>query len=162
MLTKQKNANKMERVVLALGTGLGAGYVPIFPGTAGTLWGVLIYAIIYSLTSTIWWHLSVAAALIFLGVWVSGKCEKILRRKDHNSIVIDEIGGYLVAMLGFPLSPIFLFSGFVFFRLFDMAKPFYIHRLYKLPGGWGVVFDDVAAGILTNIFIRLMISMFGW
>ncbi|MBE0478237.1 phosphatidylglycerophosphatase A [Candidatus Aerophobetes bacterium] len=152
----------MKRVFLAIGTGFGAGYVPFFPGTAGTLWGVLIYILISSATPIIWWHLFVAIFVIFLGVWVSGECEKILKDKDHRFIVIDEIGGFLIAMLGLPVSPLFLVSGFIFFRLFDMIKPFYINKLQKLPGGWGVVLDDAAAGLLANIFIRVVISMFGW
>ena len=149
----------MKKIILAIGTGLGVGYFPFFPGTVGSLWGVLIYLLVGLFTISIWWHLSIAIGVILLGVWVSKKCEKILGKKDHPSIVIDEIAGFLVCMIGIPFSPIFLILGFVLFRLFDIVKPFHIDKLQNLPGGWGIVTDDLAAGLLANLFLRALISM---
>jgi len=60
----------MKKVILAIGTGLGAGYFPFFPGTVGSLWGVLIYLLLRLFTINIWWHLSVAIGVLLLGVWV--------------------------------------------------------------------------------------------
>lgn len=152
----------MRRVVLALGTGLGVGYVPFCPGTAGTLWGVLIYILVWPAVSNLLWHLIIAVFVLFLGVWVGGKCEKTLKDKDHRFIVIDEVGGFLFTVAGFPFSPTFLVFGFILFRLFDIIKPFHMGRLQNLPGGWGVVLDDVAAGLLANVLLRVLISMAGW
>jgi len=151
----------MKKIVLAIGTGFGAGYIPFFPGTVGTLWGVLICILLWWVAS-FWWQLGIVIFFIFLGVWIGGECEKIFKNKDHHFIVIDEIEGFLVSMIGFPLSPLFLFLGFIFFRLFDIIKPFKIDKLQNLPGGWGIALDDVAAGILANILLRVIISMAGW
>ena len=152
----------MKKVVLALGTGLGAGYVPLCPGTVGALWGVVIYLLVRSATPNFWWHLSITLGVLIAGVWISGVCEKILGGKDHRRIVIDEVGGFLVGMIALPFSPFFLVVGFLLFRLFDIIKPFRIRRLQSLPGGLGIVADDVAAGLLTNLFLRIIIGMVGW
>ena len=152
----------MRKVILAIGTGLGAGYVPLFPGTVGSGWGVVIYLLILLTSPDLLWRCIITLLVLIAGVWVSGKCEKILKTKDHQSIVIDEAGGFLVSMIGIPFSPLFLFLGFVFFRLFDITKPFHIDKLQRLNGGWGIVADDVAAGLLANLFLHILISMTGW
>lgn len=152
----------MRKIVLAIGTGLGAGYLPLCPGTAGTLWGVFIYLLVWPAVGGLWWHLGVALFVLGLAVWMGGKCEMIFKHRDHQFIVIDEIGGFLTAMVGLPFSPFFLVLGFLFFRLFDIVKPFKINKLQSLPGGWGITLDDVAAGLLANFLIRVMISMAGW
>lgn len=152
----------MRKLLLAIGTGLGAGYIPYCPGTVGTLWGVLIYIVLSAITFNLWWHIAVTLGVILLGMWISGRCERILKDRDHSSIVIDEIGGYLVAMIGISFSVPFLVLGFLLFRLLDIAKPFRIEKLQNYSGGWAVVLDDVAAGVLANILLRIMISMLGW
>jgi len=152
----------MKKIILAIGTGLGAGYIPFFPGTVGTLWGVVIYLLFQAITDNLMWYTAITLCILIIGVWTSGKCEVILKDKDHRSIVIDEIGGFLVGMIGISFSPFSLFLGFVFFRLFDITKPFYIYKLQNLPAGWGIVADDLAAGALANIFLRIIFSMFNW
>lgn len=152
----------MKKVILAIGTGLGAGYLPLCPGTLGTLWGVVIYGWIGILTTNLLWSIAVALGILFLGVWIGGECELFLKKKDHPAIVIDEVGGFLVGMIGIPLSLSFLALGFILFRVFDIVKPFRIDKLHRLPAGWGIVTDDLAAGVLTNLFLRILISMFGW
>jgi len=152
----------VKKVILALGTGLGVGYFPFCPGTVGSLWGVVIYLLIWLVTSSLWWQFVITVFILMAGVWICGRCEKVLKNKDHRSIVIDEVGGFLVSLIGFSFSIFFLFLGFIFFRLFDIIKPFRIDRLQHLPGGWGIVADDVAAGLLANLFLRILISMAGW
>ncbi len=152
----------MKKVILAIGTGLGVGYSPFIPGTIGSLWGVILYLLIWAVFPG---FLSQAAVLIIIlgaGIWISGKCEEYLKVKDSSRIVIDEVGGFLMSMLFFPFSWRFLIIGFILFRLFDMIKPFKIDRIGKLPKGWGVMLDDLGAGVLANLVLWVIISMMGW
>ena len=152
----------MKKIVLALGTGLGAGYSPFIPGTIGSLWGVILYLLIWAISPN---FLSQAVVLIIIfgmGIWISGKCEEYLKVKDHHCIVIDEVAGFLVSVFFFPFSFRFLIIGFILFRLFDIAKPFKIDKIGKLPKGWGIMLDDLAAGVLANIVLRVIASMAGW
>ncbi len=93
---------------------------------------------------------------LFVSVAVSEAAEGILGEKDDQRIVIDEWAGYLFAIALLPPSRLFLVGAFVLFRLMDTFKPLFIKRLAKLPGGWGVVMDDVAAGILTNAILHFL------
>jgi len=152
----------MKKIVLALGTGLGVGYSPFIPGTIGSLWGVILYLLIWRVSPN---FLSQAVVLIIIfgaGIWISGKCEEYLKVKDHPRIIIDEVAGFLVSMLFFPFFFRFLILGFILFRLFDIAKPFKINKIGKLPKGWGIMLDDLAAGALANIVLRVIASMAGW
>ena len=97
-----------------------------------------------------------------LAIWISGTGEEYLGKKDSSAIVIDEMGGFLVAMFLVPFSLRILMLGFILFRAFDILKPFRIDRIQSLPRGWGVVGDDLAAGILTNVLLHVSRSMFGW
>jgi len=152
----------MRKLTILLGTGFGAGYSPLAPGTMGTLVGVIFYLILKRALSH---PLSYGMALVFLnlaGVWISGKCERYLGQKDSRVIVIDEISGFLIAMFGLPLSFRFILLGFLVFRIFDILKPFKMEKIQKLPGGWGIMGDDIAAGALSGILIHISCSMFGW
>ncbi len=152
----------MKKLITILGTGLGVGYTPFVPGTVGTLLGVILYLILIKIFP---FYLSYLIAIIVfwgLGVWISGKCENYLGRKDDQVIVIDEIAGFLITMFLIPFSFRFILLGFIFFRAFDILKPFKIEKIQKLPGGWGIMGDDLAAGILSNIMLYVSISMFGW
>jgi len=145
-----------------LGTGLGAGYTPFVPGTAGTIEGVLFYLIFRKIFPH---PLSYALFLVVfnvMGVWVSGRCESYFKKRDASLIVIDEIGGFLVTMFTFPFSLRFILLGFILFRVFDIAKPFRIEKIQKLPSGWGIMGDDIAAGILANIMLHIIQIMVGW
>jgi len=96
-----------------------------------------------------------------VSVAVSDKAEEILARKDDQRIVIDEWMGYLVSVALLPKTLVFWIAAFVLFRAVDIWKPLGIDRLARLPGGWGVVMDDVAAGILVNVCLRTMMSLRG-
>jgi phosphatidylglycerophosphatase A len=130
-----------KEIVVALATGLYAGYIPIAPGTFGTL-----VAIPFSFFLAVLGPLEAIVFLaIFFGVavWIAGEAEKIFQTKDSGLIVIDEMAGLLVTLYGIPLNVTSLAAGFLLFRLFDITKPFPIRRLETiLPGGWGVVGDE--------------------
>jgi len=150
----------MRHIILVLATWFGAGFSPVAPGTAGTLAAVPLFCLWMVLPPLIY-GVSLAA-FAFLACWVSGRAEEILRGKDSSRIVIDEVVGFLVTMAYVPATWMHLLLGFVLFRVFDVAKPFPIRTLERhVPGGWGVVVDDVLAGIYAQAALRLLTSVVG-
>ena len=148
--------NKRLKIVLFLATGGYLGHVPIEPGTFGSLPGLLIcigisgislgYAILFTL------------ALASVAIVIAQQARKLIGGKDPSSIVIDEIAGMTVTLLGIPLTPFALVFGFLVFRVFDILKPFPIRHLdQKVPGGAGIVLDDVMAGVYGNLLIRVIL-----
>ena len=143
----------MERARLLFLTGLGAGYSPWAPGTVGTVVGLVLYLIFLHRFS--WFlYLCFTLILLFLGVWASNDGQRLFQEEDSPHIVIDEIVGYLITMWGirFGFWPVVL--GFILFRVWDIWKPF--SGLEEIPGGWGVMLDDVVAGVLANIMLRII------
>ena len=139
--------------MVLVATGCYAGYAPIASGTFGTL---LAIPLCYLLS-----RVSPVHAILFLAlftgfaVWMSGEAEKVFKKKDSGLIVIDEMAGFLVTLFLIPWNVKSVIIGFFLFRLFDIVKPFPIRRVEtKLPGGWGVVGDDVFAGIYANVILR--------
>jgi len=142
-----------EDAVMFLATGFYIGNIPFAPGTFGSLIGLpLSFALAgISLTPAM---LCILFFIIF-AVCIADAAEKILKKNDPGCIVIDEIAGMMVTLIGLPVSPITLVSGFIIFRILDILKPFPIRNLDKrIPGGLGVVADDVAAGIIANLLLR--------
>jgi len=138
-----------EKIIKLLAAGFGSGLAPFAPGTIGTLVGIPICLVCLPLT----WPLRflVVVVLSALAIFISGRAEMIYQKKDDQRIVIDEIAGFQVAMLPVAITGLHLCVAFIFFRIFDIWKPFPIRNLQQLPGGWGVVIDDVAAGIYTGV-----------
>jgi phosphatidylglycerophosphatase A len=95
-----------------------------------------------------------------LSIYIGEQAEKIYQKKDDQRIVIDEIVGLQITMLPIAINILNLCAAFALFRVFDIWKPFPIKNLQKLPGGWGVVIDDVAAGIYAAIVLWLLIFLF--
>lgn len=93
---------------------------------------------------------------VIVGVWVSNRLEAIWG-KDSNKIVIDEVAGMSCTLLFVPHQWQFAIIGLAAFRFFDIVKPLYIRKAEKLPGGWGVMADDVAAGICANLLVQLVV-----
>lgn len=140
-------------VILFIAQGAYAGRSPIAPGTAGTVIGVFLYLGMKGLAPEK--YFAVCLLVILAGIWAAGQAEIILRRTDSASIVIDEIAGYLVAMFMVPSGWIFIVCGFLFFRVFDIMKPWPLRLLQELHGGPGVMLDDIGAGVYTNIVLQL-------
>ncbi len=146
-----------ERFIRITATGLGSGLSPLAPGTAGTLVGVLVY-MVFSPFPWPLYLLSVVAFSLF-AVYVSREAERIYNEKDPPRIVIDEIAGLLVTMFLVEPTLLHVFCGFILFRAFDIIKPFPIRLCeQKFPGGYGVVADDIVAGVYANIILLLLVG----
>lgn len=141
-------------------TVLGAGYSPFAPGTMGALVGILILFFIKWLQPELqyftWGLLVVTIIFTLLGVWSSNELEAEWG-KDPSKIVVDELVGVWIAVLWIPAETHWLILGFFLFRFFDILKPLGIRRLEKLKGGWGVMIDDVGAGIYANIVLQVIV-----
>ena len=136
-----------------MATGFGAGYSPVAPGTVGTLVAIPLFILLSR-----WGVSGVLTGLIVmtaLGAFLASKMEQMTGTKDPGSVVIDEITGYLVTMLGSNPDPLYILAGFLLFRLFDILKPPPIRRIEKaVPGGAGIMLDDVLAGVYANACIQ--------
>jgi phosphatidylglycerophosphatase A len=144
----------LDRFFLFLAAGFGAGYSPIAPGTAGTLVAIPIYFFLSFIPSPLY-ELTIIT-FFFLSSWISEKAQREWGRRDHPRIVIDEIVGFLITMLWLPKTTLFIILGFFVFRFFDIVKPPPIRLLERVKGGYGVVLDDVAAGIYSNIVLQII------
>jgi phosphatidylglycerophosphatase A len=145
----------MNYFISLLATGFGVGYSPVAPGTLGTLIAIPVYYFLSAIPSPIYGITLIG--FFFLSVWISENAEIFFGKKDDQRIVIDEMMGFLITMLWVPKTILFVTIGFFLFRLFDILKPFPIRRLEKrLKGGYGVVLDDVMAGVYANIILHLV------
>ncbi len=147
--------NKFTReVVLFLAQGAYSGRAPVAPGTAGTAVGVLAYLWMRRLSPAA--YVPFCLLVVLIGMWIADQAEDLLGRKDHPSIVIDEVAGYLVSMTMLPGTWSFIIAAFVLFRFFDIIKPYPLKRLQNLRGGVGVMTDDIGAGVYTNLVLRIV------
>jgi phosphatidylglycerophosphatase A len=149
-----------DKFIKVVATGFGSGFAPFAPGTAGTIVAIPVYLIFSPLSWPL--YLLSALAMTFLAVYVSQEAEKVFHKKDASQIVIDEIAGFLWTMVLVSPTLLHVLLGFILFRVFDIVKPFPARLCEeRLPGGYGVVFDDVVAGIYANIVLLCLIAFFG-
>ena len=100
--------------------------------------------------------LIVAVIVVFAGTWVASKTERDWG-KDSSRVVIDEVAGMCVTLLFVPVKFWYVVAGLILFRFFDIVKPLLIRKTESLPGGWGVMADDVVAGIYSNLLLQLVL-----
>ena len=150
----------MTRLETTLATWFGSGYSPFASGTAGTLASV-------PLVLLLWWigsvplHAAAIVAVTALGLWASRGAEAHWGRKDPGQVVIDETAGYLVATILVPHTAVALALSFLLFRAFDVVKPFPAGRSQALPGAWGIMADDLFAGIYSNLALQALLWLWG-
>ena len=137
-----------------IGTGFGAGFAPVAPGTAGSLLALIIYYF-FPLNSSIW--IIIICLTFIFGVISASAIERYMEKEDPGLVVIDEMIGQWIALLFLPVNYFTLGGAFLLFRLFDIFKPFPINQSQKLKAGWGIMIDDVIAGIYANIIVQLII-----
>jgi phosphatidylglycerophosphatase A len=149
----------LKKITIAISTGLGTGYSPVAPGTAGSALGLVI-AFLYARADGHGifegaGYLALMATLFVVGVWTAGNAEVIFGQKDSGKIVIDEVVGMLLTLYLLPASLFYLITGFFAFRLFDIVKPFPARRIdRRVEGGLGVMLDDVFAAIYANLCLH--------
>lgn len=149
----------VKKIILFIATGGGVGYLPKAPGTWGSVVGLLLYIPLSYLTRTS--YMVTLVGLIFIAAWVSTVAEALFNKSDSQKIVIDEVVGILVTLALVTYSWKVMILGFLFFRLFDIWKPFPIRLMQdKIPRGWGVVLDDVMAGVYANILLQILCIYF--
>lgn len=150
---QETNRNPLiDRLSVALGTGFGIGFAPFAPGTFGSLlgpplvWGVLQAGLPVAVV------LAIAAVFIAVGIPVCTAASAALGKHDPGQVVYDEIAAFWIVFLPHivfakPIGWLAAIAGFAFFRVFDIAKPWPVNRLEKLPDGLGIMADDLAAGV---------------
>jgi phosphatidylglycerophosphatase A len=151
-VTTKMSVEKGPTLAVWIASVAGAGYFPVAPGTVGSAVSVGMVAALdaLSLTNTERNTLLILAALVIflIGAWAAGQSEKYFEQTDPRHVVIDEVVGQMVAFLMVPhASWKMLLAGFLLFRVFDVTKPFPAGRAERLPGGWGIMVDDVIAGV---------------
>ncbi len=154
-MTNQAEQASAAPPVLAtiLATGFGSGYSPFAPGTAGTIVAIPIAML---MPGGFFAQALFLAVVIKLAVWSADAAAPAFGLKDPGQIVVDEIAGYLLAVAMLPAGWPLWVAGFVAFRLFDILKPPPCRRLEALPGGIGIVADDLMAGLYANLSLRIL------
>ena len=159
-LSKPVFSSLYKDPVLLLGLGFGSGLSPFAPGTAGTVLALLFVPLLALLSTSALLGVLFIASLA--GVFICGYSARKLDAKDPSCIVWDEFVGLWIALAGFPVSIFWLVSGFIVFRCFDIFKPWPISVLdKKIPGGLGIMLDDILAGVMTWLVLRLIAGVFG-
>ena len=145
----------MRRIVIILATWWGTGYAPVAPGTVGTIAAIPLFLLLSLLP--LYLYLPCVLVIGLAACWLAGRAEHIFGEKDNRRIVIDEVVGLLITMAAVPPTWRYLLAGFVLFRIFDVLKPPPIRLIErKVKGGYGVVLDDVLAGIYAQIALRIL------
>jgi len=170
-----------DYLALAVAT-CGVGYLPLAPGTYGSVVGVGLYVLLRGAFMAILWSLAarnrlnllhIAYPLITLelvailcvtaaGTWAASHVEKLSGKKDPGKVVIDEVAGQMVALIAMPMeaeSWWTIILAFGLFRLFDIIKPYPAHRLESLHGGLGIMADDLVAGVYAAVVVALAVSV---
>ncbi|MFT4769107.1 MAG: phosphatidylglycerophosphatase A [Glaciecola sp.] len=143
-----------------LAFGFGSGLSPKAPGTVGTIAALPFYWFMASQPLWIYSLIVIVAAL--LGIWICGRASTALGVHDHPGIVWDEFVGIWIALWAVPFEPLWILAGFLVFRVFDIAKPWPISWLDRhVTGGFGIMIDDVLAGVLACFTLHLALSFGG-
>jgi phosphatidylglycerophosphatase A len=152
----------VERVAYAIATAGFVGRFPIAPGTVGSIAGLGIYGLLRWFGDYRLEAVAIVATLV-LGVWAAGVAERLLGGKDPGPIVIDEVLGMLITLAFLDVNVGGAIVGFFLFRVADVLKPFPAGRMEHLPGGYGVMLDDLVAALYSHAGTRLLVTwMPGW
>jgi phosphatidylglycerophosphatase A len=145
------------RLFKAIASVLGIGYVGKGGGTLAALFYCIVWLLLPAGYSTTIWQVILILVIIALGIW-SGNVVDAVWGKDSSKVVIDEVAGMAITLLYVPQQIAYLIAGLVAFRFFDIVKPLGIKKLEKWPRGWGVMADDVLAGLYALIVVQLMLQ----
>jgi phosphatidylglycerophosphatase A len=146
----QNAGDFLARVVA---TGFGSGCSAFAPGTVGSALGVLLF---WPLAAAAWpWQAAATAVLFLVGSLAAGRVARRVGGKDPGVVVVDEVVGQWVTLAALQFTPLTAGLGFLLFRVMDIAKPWPARDLERLPGGWGIMADDVAAGLYAHLALRV-------
>ena len=151
----------IDFIALAIAT-CGVGYLPLAPGTFGSLVGVGIFWLLVRVNPLV--IVVAILAVTFAGIWAGSRVEQMSGRKDPGKVVVDEVAGQMIAL--FPLTLLGRWSigavilSFILFRFFDIVKPYPANRLQDLNGGAGVMFDDLVAGVYAAVIVSIFLKIF--
>jgi len=146
---------RFHKLVATVG---GIGFVGKGGGTIAAIGFCIIWLLIPAGLHTVFRQVFFISLILFLGVWSSNNVDSIWG-KDSNKVVIDEVAGMMITLLFLPVTLYTTIVGLVLFRFFDIAKPLYIRNLEKWPKGWGVMADDVLAGLYAHLVLWLILQL---
>lgn len=142
-----------QRAAVFLATTFLSGYFPVAPGTVGSFFAIVVLWLVAPVS---WILLTVLSIIFFLaGVWAAAQSDRYWETKDSGRINWDECVGMVVSMIYLPKIWVLFLAAFFLFRFFDILKPFPVRQAESFPGGWGVMLDDVLAGIYTNLVLQI-------
>ena len=147
----------LDAAAKLVATGLGSGYSPVAPGTAGSLVGLLLFLPLAG--RALWIQLAAVVAVTILGVLAGGRLATTLGAKDPGVVVVDEVAGQWITFLALPMTPVIAVAGFLLFRVMDIVKPWPARQLEDLHGGWGIMADDLMAGVYANLLVRVVLMV---
>ena len=139
-------------------TFFGIGYLPLAPGTMASLFVTILYKYYLHLWN---WpvYLGFLVLIFIFGALTSSSYAETQKKEDPRSVVIDEVLGQLIVLFRMPPSWPLLIAGFLLFRALDILKPFLIKKSENFPRGWGIMMDDVMAGVCAGIVINLYLLL---
>ena len=143
----------MQKLIKLISTCFYTGYSPVVPGTLGSLAGLLLYVLI---GKDFMFYIGISIFLLIVGFLISGRAENIFGIKDDRRIVIDEVCGMMLSLLFIPYKRLYYLMGFLLFMLFDICKPYPARKLELIPGSAGIMLDDIAAALYTNLVLRII------
>jgi len=151
-MSATKDTSSGNRLFVMIATVGGIGFSPFAPGTMGSAAAALL---VWLVPMPVAIYLTLTLVVTVVGTIASDSVESVLGEKDPGCIVIDEVAGYMVAMAFLPPTTGYVIAAFIIFRAFDILKPPPIKGLQKFKGGFGVMIDDLAAGLAANIILQL-------
>jgi phosphatidylglycerophosphatase A len=154
-----RSRTAVQRLALLIATVVGVGHAPFAPGTVASALTALALGVLSPSRPTL---VVSVVMVVLIGTWASQNAERSLGGKDPGAIVIDEVAGMALSVLVLPLTPGVLIAGFVLFRVFDIVKPYPANALQRLPGGVGVMIDDLVAGLYALLLLLAARAVVGW
>jgi phosphatidylglycerophosphatase A len=145
-----------RRFARAVATLFYIGFSPFFPGTLASL---VALALVFIIPSRVSLYSLTALGILLVSLWATQVYATEKDEEDPQEIVVDELVGILVTFFSLPKSAFVILTGFVLFRFFDIFKPFPVRQIERCPKPWGIVADDVMAGVYANLTLRLLLSL---
>ncbi|MBU3958303.1 MAG: phosphatidylglycerophosphatase A [Candidatus Omnitrophica bacterium] len=146
--------NIRNPIIKTLSTFFYVGYLPLIPGTAASIVGVLLF---YLVKGSIFIYILSTLALMVIGFLVAGQAERIFNKKDAKCIVIDEVSGMFLSLIFIPYGIKVVILAFCLFRILDALKPYPANKIQGIRGSMGIMGDDIIAGLYTNIILQFVL-----